>query len=91
MLIDHGADVSARDNRNHTPSDWAAENGNKFIHFCARMDVIRFLFHLGHLDVAKVLIDHGADVNTKAENNWTPLHQAARFGNRFFGFLTKWI
>ncbi|HJS23824.1 MAG TPA: ankyrin repeat domain-containing protein [Pyrinomonadaceae bacterium] len=32
-------------------------------------------------DIARTLIDHGADVNAKAENDLTPLHTAAARGN----------
>jgi ankyrin repeat protein len=32
-------------------------------------------------DIARILIDHGADVNAKAENELTPLHTAAARGN----------
>ena len=32
-------------------------------------------------DIARTLIDHGADVNAKAENELTPLHTAAARGN----------
>ena len=32
-------------------------------------------------DIARVLIEHGADVNAKAENELTPLHTAAARGN----------
>ncbi len=32
-------------------------------------------------DIARALIDHGADVNAKAENDLTPLHTAAARGN----------
>ena len=36
----------------------------------------------GHLDVYKLLIQHGADVNTKNEDGWTPLYWAV-----FEGYL----
>ena len=32
-------------------------------------------------DIARTLIEHGADVNAKAENDLTPLHTAAARGN----------
>mgnify|MGYP000517299244 CR=1 FL=1 len=35
----------------------------------------------GHVDVAKVLIQNGADVNAANKDNWTSLHHAARNGH----------
>lgn len=36
---------------------------------------------LGHFDVAKLLLDRGADVNEKDEDNQTPLIKATQNGN----------
>jgi ankyrin repeat protein len=36
---------------------------------------------VGRNDIARTLIDHGADVNVKAENDTSPLHTAAARGN----------
>lgn len=30
--------------------------------------------------IAKILVEHGANMNVKDENNWTPLHFAAYGG-----------
>ena len=35
----------------------------------------------GHLDVARVLLEHRADVNAQCGGGWTPLHHAVREGN----------
>ena len=35
----------------------------------------------GHLDIVKLLIDHGAEVNVRAENGDTPLHDASENGH----------
>ena len=37
--------------------------------------------HKGHVDVVKVLIQNGADVNTVTENKWTALHHSAKHGH----------
>lgn len=34
----------------------------------------------GHVDVVKVLLVHGADIGSKTENDWQPLHCACRWG-----------
>lgn len=36
---------------------------------------------LGHDQTAKILIDRGADVNSKNKDGQTPLHKASRYGN----------
>ena len=33
--------------------------------------------HDGHLDVATTLLDHGADLNARTHEQWTPLHEGA--------------
>lgn len=33
------------------------------------------------MDVVKNLIEHGADINIKGKNQWTPLHLATQEGN----------
>lgn len=39
------------------------------------------LCFLGATDIAKLLLDHGADVDARDNNNDTPLHLAALDGN----------
>jgi len=35
----------------------------------------------GYVDVARILIKHGADVAARDEDGWTPLHQASEWGH----------
>jgi ankyrin repeat protein len=35
-----------------------------------------------HRDAVKLLLAHGADVNTKDDSGWTPLHWAAHKGSK---------
>lgn len=34
-----------------------------------------------HVDIAKLLLRHGADVNARTEYEWTPLHSAVKWSN----------
>ena len=35
---------------------------------------------VGHVEVARVLVEHGADVTDRDEHGWTPLHEASEAG-----------
>ena len=35
--------------------------------------------------IAKLLIQHGADVGARDNDGWTPLHSASQYGTRRFG------
>ena len=40
------------------------------------------------MEIAKMLIEHGADVNAKTAEDWTPLHVSCVFG---FVDITKFL
>ena len=42
--------------------------------------MIQFLKYIGNTEEARILIEHGAEVNAKAINEQTPLHLAAQRG-----------
>eukprot|EP00730_Choanoeca_flexa_P006674 TRINITY_DN12203_c0_g1_i1.p1 TRINITY_DN12203_c0_g1~~TRINITY_DN12203_c0_g1_i1.p1 ORF type:complete len:116 (+),score=7.35 TRINITY_DN12203_c0_g1_i1:113-460(+) len=42
---------------------------------------LHYACQYGHLAVARVLIDKGADVEAKNRNQWTPLHEACLRGH----------
>jgi ankyrin repeat protein len=74
LLLAHGADVRARDNRGETPLHKSAGNcdtvgncGTVRMHWAAAD---------GHKSVAELLLAHGADVNAKRNDGYTPLHLA---------------
>ncbi|KAH0608836.1 uncharacterized protein H6S33_001064 [Morchella sextelata] len=94
LLIDHGADVSARDSGQKTPLHEALERGH--------LEIARLLIdhgadvsakssyqstplheaaEEGYLEIARLLIDHGADVSARDSGQRTPLHEAAERGH----------
>lgn len=100
-MIEHGANVSAVDQRDETPIFRAAELGkidqklNMIGHFweisnCCEVDYLNlFCFSFiwsGHVEVVKVLLQHGADVNATANKYMSPLLAAIPDGK--IGLLT---
>ena len=95
FLLDHGADVSARDNDNKAPLHVAAEDGHKEAvdlliergaDVSARDNDNRTPLHVaamsGHEEVVDLLIRRGADVSARDNDNRTPLHVAAMSGHK---------
>lgn len=90
IFLSHGAIVDVGDNENHTPLLNACANGNahnKWIEFLLAIQVqhplwinIWFIF-VGRFEMAKLLLEYGANVNFKNNNKEVPLHLAARNGN----------
>ncbi len=94
FLIEHQADINARDNMGLTPLHWAAYNGN--------LDMVAYMLqhnaninaadihgltplHLavqyGHRDVINLLLDAGADLNARTyEQGLAPIHWSAFWG-----------
>ena len=44
--------------------------------------------HGGHIEVAQLLFEHGADINSCSADSWTPLHIASQAGHLEIG---KWL
>ena len=42
---------------------------------------LHYAIELGHVEIAQILLDQSADVNTKDNDDWTPLISAAKLGN----------
>jgi ankyrin repeat protein len=89
LLLDHGADRNAQNNKSHTPLHLSSD--------CGHVEVVRILLEQGadteaqdmfgrtplsdasargHAEVAQVLLEHGAAVNAKDSFNCTPLYYA---------------
>jgi Ankyrin repeats (many copies) len=94
LLLEHGADVDARDGRNYAPLHLAAKYG--------RVEALRLLLQYnsdvnvkgpsnetplyiasrsGLTEVVQVLLEHGADINAQTNRHWTPLFAAVFFRN----------
>lgn len=72
----------------------AAEKGRLFelVKYASRDDLVNYrdkdnytplhrASYGGHLDCAKYLIRHGANIEAKTDDGWTPLHCAVRWNN----------
>lgn len=82
MLIEKGANVNATNNKGDTSIHWAAKSGNylDFLKFCRKYK--HFLNFIGQTNVAKILIEYGADVKAENENKFTAMHDASQNGKR---------
>jgi ankyrin repeat protein len=89
LLVGHGANLEAKDERGKTPLHWAAEMGSKtgvraLLKAGAQIEVgdcedytplNRAATH-NKWDIIRLLIKKGADIKTKARDECTPLHSA---------------
>ena len=101
-LLDSGADINARDQREWTPLLWAVSRG--------QIDLVKLLLdkgadvnakgehgwtplmeaaNRGHSDAVKLLLKKRADVNLKHEYGWTALKIAKGKGNKEIVDLLK--
>jgi hypothetical protein len=94
-LLRSGADVNALDNGGANPLHYAAEVGRadlvrSLLEHNVDVDLPTSRSHLtalglasfvGSVEVSRLLIRHGADVNSRTRNDWTPLNRASKQGH----------
>jgi len=91
FLVEHGADVVARDKQGFTPLHSLSSTGNvDFLSFLNLADNVaarhtdpnslRFepSKNAAHVDLAKFLVEHGADVASQDKHGSTPSHLASK-------------
>lgn len=96
LLIANGANVNAVNDIANSPLDFAASFGeyNWYFPFEFNQEKGFFLFHVvlshfywkGGEKVAKVLLDNGAEANSRGQDGLFPIHSAAKFG-----IIFRWL
>ncbi|KAH9080612.1 hypothetical protein EDB83DRAFT_999443 [Lactarius deliciosus] len=97
FLLEHGADVEAKDSRGYNPlttvnwddHDSRVEATRLLLDFGADANVrsradwapLHTAAYKGHFEVARMLLQHSADVNIKGFADHTPLHYASETGH----------
>lgn len=88
-LIDNKADVDAKDKHGSTPLHSSAMGGNsQWIFYWVLKKYINKVhenvlnkFKIGTQNIAKILMENGANVNATNNDGDTPLHTSAKYGN----------
>lgn len=87
LLLENNADIHAKDGYKKTPLHYAAEKGKFLLMKLHNVHHLYFnRFDLGHGDIAKWLIEKGADVNLKDIGEDTPICRSVDNGNKTFNF-----
>jgi ankyrin repeat protein len=97
LLLDHGANVNARDGAGHTPLYKAAEHGDHAIvelllqrgaevnaKNVAGDTALHRAAQYGNVSAAQALVAHGADINALTQSGKTALQYAREMGNKEF-------
>lgn len=82
FLIQHGADVNTEDSSRSTLLHKVSAYGKLHIRkYFQTSTTFRFVLVSGDSNIVKFLIEHGANINAKNENKYTPLHKAVSRSN----------
>jgi ankyrin repeat protein len=83
VLLDYKADVNARNGHNETPIHCVPKGSQSFAtaHFVQSFGTPHFVHFSPQMldDVARLLLEHGADSNAQNKDGETPLHVAAQW------------
>lgn len=89
FLLERGANVDDNDTESITPLHWAAGQGDLdpcpfeilgITNYDKQIIISNKVKAGGYLEVVKILVENGADINRKDDSGRTPLHLAARNG-----------
>lgn len=81
ILIEHGAEVNAKQKTGLTPLHLAALKGNCLCFYFQKRLLFNFNLFTGHVEVVRLLIKRGVDVDAKEMHEYTPIHLASQNGN----------
>jgi ankyrin repeat protein len=83
LLIKNKADVNAKNKNGETPLDIAnGELAELLQKHGGKHGTINGASRRGNIEAVKQFLADGADVNAKADDEWTPLHNAAGWGHK---------
>lgn len=96
ILIERGAYLNIKDEFGRYPLHLVAQNKNNYLlkklvekkpeiiidsMDSSNVTPLSYATSFGNIDGMRLLLDNGADVNSKDINSWTPLFYAIRYGN----------
>lgn len=82
--------INKQDNYGNSPLHFTIRGGNKTLAFAMNFfllttngdnQIMKYTFCLGFLELSKILLSHGADVNAMNRDFEFPIHFAAHEGN----------
>lgn len=80
-LLEHGADVHAKDKGGLAPLHNSASYGTTLLQYICDSKLYATVYSVsGHYEVTEMLIEHNANVNVADLWKFTPLHEAAAKG-----------
>lgn len=94
LLIERGSKIDEKGAEGETALHMAIGSGNhtnlKSIGYSIYSSFSEFfyIFSSDQMEIVKLLIANGADLNAKTEDNWSSLHVASAVGNLSFWFFT---